>query len=326
MSGPFQLRIFDAHTHLSGPDSGETPENIVQTLDACNVEKAFVIAPLITKGSWELDESHLDETRRNNDYCARVCARMPDRLLGFCVLNPAPGVSGGTFGQAVDLMIEEAKRCRHELGLRGVKLIPSGWYPNDPHAVRLYRAVTDLGMYVLFHAGIFLDGMEGTYCKPTYFEAVHQVEGFRGQLAHLAWPWVDECIAVLDMESMIHGKEPGQWQLRADLSFGPPEDWQLRSWQLALDTLPKEMLCYGSDIFWPATPERYLEQYLQPQLGLFEVALTLGHQAGEGSPDRARWRQQIFHDNAWSHWKAAVGADERRRPAAVVSDRNGGRR
>jgi hypothetical protein len=137
---------------------------------------------------------------------------------------------------------------------------------------------------------------------------------------------VDECIAVLDMESIIHGKEPERWQLVADLSFGPPDDWQLGSWQLALDTLPKEMLCFGSDIFWPSTPERYLEQYLQPQLALFEVALTQGHQAAEGSPDRARLRRQVFCENAWSHWTRAVpearsaGA---RAPAAASAGRNG---
>ena len=325
MPGPFQLEILDAHTHLSGPGSGETPENIVACLDAANVAKAFVIAPLIKQGSWELEERHLDDVRRNNDYCARVCASEPDRLLGFCVLNPSPGLGGGTFGRAVDLMIEEARRCRHELGLRGVKMVPSGWYPHDPHALRLYRELARLDMYALFHSGIFLDGKEGTYCRPAYFEAVHQVPGFRGQLAHLGWPWVDECIAVLEMESTIHGKQPERWQLLADLSFGPPDDWQLRSWQLALDTLPKEMLCYGSDVFWPSEPERYLEQYLQPQLALFEVALTLGHQAGEGSPDRAQLRRRVFFENAWSHWTRAVpeGRSAPEREARAASGRNG---
>ena len=34
------------------------------------------------------------------------------------------------------------------------------------------------------------------------------------------------------------------------------------------------MLMYGTDTFWPIDPEMYREQYLQPQLGLFETATT----------------------------------------------------
>src|SRR5207253_4241283 len=122
-------------------------------------------------------------------------------------------------------------------------------------------------------------------------------------------PWVDECVAVLEMEVMLRGEHPeaaGPYQLRADVSFGPPDDWQLSTWQRAIDSLPRAMLCYGSDVFWPTEPEKYLEQYLRPQLGLFEVSVTQGHLASEGSPTRAEMRRQIFCENAWEHWKAAV--------------------
>jgi hypothetical protein len=44
-----------------------------------------------------------------------------DRLLGLAVLNPAPGIGGGSLDSAVDRMIEEARRCYDELGLRGIK-------------------------------------------------------------------------------------------------------------------------------------------------------------------------------------------------------------
>ena len=74
---------------------------------------------------------------------------------------------------------------------------------------------------------------------------------------------------------------------------------------------------YGSDVFWPVTPERYLEEYLQPQLAMFEVAMTQGHQGGEGSPDRARVRRQIFHDNAWSHWSSAASRAAQRPRARI---------
>ena len=38
-------KVLDAHTHLTGSQSGESPENILECMDACGVEKAFIFAP-----------------------------------------------------------------------------------------------------------------------------------------------------------------------------------------------------------------------------------------------------------------------------------------
>jgi predicted TIM-barrel fold metal-dependent hydrolase len=300
------MQILDAHTHLSGSDSQESTEDIVACLDACGVDKAFVFTPLVDVHSWQLSDEHLVDVRVHNDYCADLCSGAPDRLLAFCVLNPSPRLANGSHERAADLMIDEAKRCYHDLGMRGVKMVPDGWYPYDPPVIRLYQALADLGMYVAFHSGIFLDGHTGRYCRPSFYEAVHEVPALKGQLAHLSWPWVDECIATLGMETIFYGDDPQRWQLRADLSFGPPDDWQRESWERALVGLPHTMILYASDVFWPCTPERYREQYLQPQLGLFEVAVTDRHLAGEGSKERQAMREAIFFDNCWAHWQAGV--------------------
>lgn len=303
----FDGPIVDAHTHLSGTEYGETPEGILETLDACGVDRAFIFAPLLSAPSWELSWAHLDDLRIHNDYCADVCSHDPERLIGFCCVNPAPGLAGGSIEKSVELMIEELRRCYHELGLRGVgELVPNDWYPYDHHVMNLYREIADLGMYTVFHSGIFLNGQEGRFCRPSFFEVVHEVEGFKGQIAHMGWPWVDECLAMLLMEMQIKGQEPKGWDLRADLSFGAPDGYQLDMWQKVLVNLPPEMLMYGSDLFWPQPSEKYREQVLQPQLGLFEVACTLSHGAPEGSEQRTQMRRQIFCDNVWTHWQEAV--------------------
>jgi predicted TIM-barrel fold metal-dependent hydrolase len=242
-----------------------------------------------------------------------MCSVAPERLYGFCVLDPTPGLADGDLAGAVRLMIDEAQRCYHDLGLRGVKMVPAGWYPNDPQVTPLYRALADLGMYTVFHSGIFLDSKEGSFCRPTFYEAIHNVPKMRAQLAHVGWPWVDECLAVLAQESATRGEDPRDWQLRCDMSFGPPEDWQLLTWQRALDSLPHGMIAYASDCFWPMDTNRYVEGYLLPQIANFEVAATLGHIAGEGSPERAELRQAIFHDNAWDHYQRAVSEPQRPR-------------
>ena len=89
----------------------------------------------------------------------------------------------------------------------------------------------------------------------------------------------------------LFGQEPENWDLKVDLSFGPAADWQLEVWQHCIDTLPPQMLMYGTDTFWPVDPEVYREQYLQPQLGLFETAATTGHIVQEGSPAREEYRK-----------------------------------
>jgi predicted TIM-barrel fold metal-dependent hydrolase len=258
----------------------------------------------------------VDDIRTHNDYCADICSSAPERLLGFCSLNPVPDLAGGDLGRAVDLMIEEAKRCYHDLGLRGVgEVVPTRWYANDPQVVRLWQALAELGMYVAFHCGIFFDGRESSYCRPTFYEAVHQASNFKGHLAHVGWPWVDECIAVLKIGARFLRIDPAEWGLKVDLSFGPPGDWQLETWQRVLNNLPLETPCYASDVFWPCEPEEYREKYLQPQLGLFETAITLEHIVEEGDIRRKRMREMIFYENAYSHWQAAVHEPQNPRPA-----------
>ena len=103
---------------------------------------------------------------------------------------------------------------------------------------------------------------------------MRQAPGFKGHLAHVGWPWYDEGVAVMSVTTGVFGEDPADWDLRVDLSFGSPTDWQLEVWQHCIDTLPPQMLMHGTDTFWPIDPEMYREQYLQPQLGLFETATT----------------------------------------------------
>jgi uncharacterized protein len=305
--------ILDAHTHLTGEESAD---QILECMDFCGVEKAFVFAPMLNVGAHEITSDSLDDIRTHNDYCADVCSKAPERLLGFCALNPMPDLAGGDLDRAVDLMIGEAERSYHELGLRGAgELVATGWYADDPSLVRLWRALAALGMYTVFHAGIFYDRRQSAYCRPAYLEGVRGAPGFKGHVAHVGWPWYDECIAMLKVTTGVFGSDPKDWDLKVDLSFGSPNDWQLEVWQRCIDTLPPAMLMYGTDTFWPVSPEEYRESYLQPQLGLFETATTLGHIVQEGSPAREEYRNMIFSQNAYRHWQNAIKEPQRPRPA-----------
>src|SRR3712207_8448589 len=101
-------------------------DEILECMDFCGVEKAFVFAPMLEVQAHEITSDSLDDIRTHNDYYADICSKAPDRLLGFCTLNPTPHLADGDLDKAVNLMIEEAERCYNELGLRGAgELIPT---------------------------------------------------------------------------------------------------------------------------------------------------------------------------------------------------------
>src|SRR5215207_5737304 len=153
-------RVLDCHTHLTGSE-GESAGSILECMDFCGIEKVFLFAPMLDVRAHEITSDSLDDIRTHNDYCADVCSKAPERLLGFCALNPMPDLAGGDLDRAVGLMIGEAERSYHELGLRGAgELVATGWCADDPSLVRLWRALAELRMYTVFHAGIFYDGRQ----------------------------------------------------------------------------------------------------------------------------------------------------------------------
>src|SRR3712207_9582281 len=77
-------RILDAHTHLTGQESAE---EILGCMDTCGVEKAFVFAPMLDVQAHEITSDSLTDIRTHNEYCADICSKASDRLLGFCTLD-----------------------------------------------------------------------------------------------------------------------------------------------------------------------------------------------------------------------------------------------
>jgi adenosine deaminase len=69
-------KILDAHTHLTGQES---PEQILECMNACGVEKAFLFAPELDVETRRLTNDNMEDVRKHNDYCADVCSAAPTR-------------------------------------------------------------------------------------------------------------------------------------------------------------------------------------------------------------------------------------------------------
>ncbi|MCH8309838.1 MAG: amidohydrolase [Chloroflexi bacterium] len=182
-----------------------------------------------------------------NDYVSETVSRYPDTLYGFCTVDPRKGQ------QAVD----ELDRSIAELGLIGLKLHPihMAFFPDDPAYRPLFTRAEELGVPVLMHTGYAAAGAGtpgGGGFKLAYSRPIPHVDNLAAEhpdlkiiMAHPAWPWIDEQIAValhkpnvyIDLSGWAPKYIPQQLiaeaggRLRRKVLFGsdypymPPERW-----------------------------------------------------------------------------------------------------
>jgi predicted TIM-barrel fold metal-dependent hydrolase len=145
-----------------------------------------------------------------NQQIAELCAMSP-RLIGFASVDPHR-----------DDAPRELHHAVRELGLRGLKLAPAmqEFWPDDPKLAPVYSAAQELGIPVLFHAGMSWEpGSRLKYGQPIRFEDVAaEYPRLRIVLAHLAWPWVLEAVA-------LALKYPNVYLDTAALYFDNPRDF-----------------------------------------------------------------------------------------------------
>ena len=224
--------IVDAHLHCSG---GETSQGVLEALDEAGVDAGVLLAPFLTEPFTLDSRASLLEA---NGHLSALVKGHKDRLIGFAVINPLHANAADDLERAI------------EGGLRGLKLVPSGWYPYDDCAHAVYTRAAELSVPILFHAGIFIDGKSGKYCRPVFYEAIREHSTLRVTLAHLAWPWTDEANAV-GVIDLINGVAPENCQFRFDFSFGAPPIYRRLVLERALAVLGPRLLQFGSDRFFP---------------------------------------------------------------------------
>jgi uncharacterized protein len=226
--------LIDAHLHCSGR---EQMGQVLAAFDEAEIDMGVLLAPFLSPGYSLTEPASL---RRANRYLGALIRGHEDRVVGFAVIDP----------QAADAL--DALREAADAGLTGVKMVPSGWYPHDDAVQPLFAEAARRSMPMLFHSGIFIDGRSGRFCRPVFFERLREHAGARVTLAHLAWPWTDEAIAV-GLIDRIHGVPEDKAVFRFDLSFGAPPPYRLEGLQRALDVLGPGSLQFGSDCFLPCS-------------------------------------------------------------------------
>ncbi len=106
-------------------------------------------------------------------------------------------------------------------GIAGFKIISTKAMPDCPEAMEIYRHIAKREKPLLFHSGILWnEGPSANFNRPANFECLMDVEGLRLSLAHISWPWCDECIAIYGKICMMRYH---QVEMYVDLTPGTPE-------------------------------------------------------------------------------------------------------
>lgn len=249
----------------------------MSAFDGAHIDMGVLLAPFLSPGYSLHDATSL---RRANRHLAQLVRGHADRLVGLAVLDPSHPDALVALREAVDL------------GLHGLKMVPSGWYPHDDAVQALFAEAAQLGLPMLFHSGIFIDGRSGRFCRPVFYERLREHAGARVTLAHLGWPWCDEAIAV-GLIDRIHGVPYEDAVFRFDLSFGAPPPWRLEVLRRALDVLGPGSLQYGSDCFLPCSAEHLTERRLVHEDLLDQVGADAEVRAQIFSGTAAAWLRHV---------------------------------
>jgi len=246
--------IVDCHVHSSGNESVDV---ILKGMEKAGIDKAIVFSPYPSFSPGEggrlaptagvtrhLGFSYPDVTserqREAVEFIARLQKEAPDRIIGFVWLEPR-------LKDAVQL-VEWAITSKE---LKGVKMIPDHWYPYDEFMYPIYRKVEELGVPILFHSGILFGFKDSSrFCRPVNYEVLVSFPKLRFALAHISWPWVDECIALWGRFRAAlreRGEGAENMQMFIDITPGTPLIYRRESLQKLIAYGAEDYMVFGTD-------------------------------------------------------------------------------
>jgi predicted TIM-barrel fold metal-dependent hydrolase len=199
------MPLLDGHTHLSG--MGSDPQLFVDGMAALGTDGGVVIS---TRPDTLPGGPAVSNAERLADVL-RFCEGLP-LAYPFYWVNPTEPDACEQVQAAVDA------------GAAGIKVICCDHFPGDERAMPTYHAIAATGKPLLFHSGILWAGAATSrYNRPAEFEALIDVPGLRFALAHISWPWCDECIAVYGkFQAMKSRGRGGSVEMFIDTTPGTP--------------------------------------------------------------------------------------------------------
>lgn len=215
----------DCHVHSRGDEKASA---ILKSMDEGEIEKMALFAPY---------GDTPEKMREATDWMAKLQAQAPDRILGFCWIEPRHE------GAA-----DELERAIGDKKLVGCKMIPNHWYPYDEMVFPVYEKAQELRVPIIFHSGILWGFQDSSrFCRPCFYEAMVHFPRVKFALAHMSWPWTDECIATSGRFRAAAGYDMSKMQMYIDVTPGAPAFYREEALDRALRYIGAGRLIWGSD-------------------------------------------------------------------------------
>jgi predicted TIM-barrel fold metal-dependent hydrolase len=201
---------------------------------------------------FDVDQETRTGLKISNAETAEWVKKYPNTFIGYGSVDPWKGKAA----------VDEVSRCAG-MGLRGMKFqqATQAFEPSNSRFFPIYEACVRLSLPVIFHTGTTAiaagtpggGGLLLEYCRPIPY--IDRVAAWYPELriimAHPAWPWHDEQLAVLRHKGNVY----------MDLSGWAPKYFP-ESVVHNANTLIQDKVFFGSD-FPILTPERWLGEFAE---------------------------------------------------------------
>ncbi|MEM2028618.1 MAG: amidohydrolase family protein [Candidatus Bathyarchaeia archaeon] len=244
--------IVDCHVHSLGT---ETVDDILRGLDAAGINKAVIFSPypsysggrVIPKASagvtrhmeFSYPGVSVERQREAVKFVASLQREAPDRIVAFIWLEPRL--------KDADKILEWAVTSEE---IKGVKMIPDHWYPYDEFMYPIYEKAEALGVPIIFHSGILFGFKDSSrFCRPVNYEVLLSFPNLKFALAHVSWPWVDECIALWGRFRAALREIEGvnEIQMFIDITPGTPLIYRKETFQKLIIYGAEDHMLFGTD-------------------------------------------------------------------------------
>lgn len=228
------MRVWDCHVHCRG---GETPEQVSAAMEQAGLSRINLFSRYPGENAVGDGPPPRDDFHAEIERIAALQAADPDRVYGLFWVDPR-----------IDGVLEELEHALVDRGLRGVKMIPNHWSPCDDFMLPVYAKLEELGKPLQFHSGILYGFSDSSrFCQPVLYETLVKFPKLKFALAHISWPWVDECLAVFGRYRAASGYGKRPVQMYIDCCRGTPDAWRLEALRKAVPFCTTQYLMYGTD-------------------------------------------------------------------------------
>lgn len=253
------MRIFDNHVHLGMID--ETKESFRNSLKNAQIDGTMLISP--APGAAAADGHSMSWQERL--VVIMEWAKALDEVIPFFWVDATEA--------DIAAQIDAAAKA----GIGGFKTICTPYGPKGEVSMRAWAQIAETGRPILFHTGILIGPAKSSeYCRPLHYESLLSVPKLKFCLAHVSWPWCDECIALFAKWHNCALQGATSAQLYIDTSPGTPGVYRRDVLQKLYGCgLPlADKLIFGSDLSNRYDEEKSRYYVQRDRIILSEMGIT----------------------------------------------------